>query len=727
MSVTALDGQMSIQDPRNPVLQEVYHHPDYRVVAAFLLGWVLISSAYYALSSRLLRDLPQRAVRLCMCKRDKKRDKDVEAAEDDIEKEDFSSRPPSQQEVDASASLFILNLCFVLAALASFCSLLNMGGGTGISVGCTIVIAWSSMASQSVRIVGLLMLSWRLRRLGAKQLEVYALWFGLFIVLGLVFAVNATGTGAVSVLGPSGVSICYRQYFWPVALTLSGVVMFLEIYVAVRLFLVGSPTATTWLGGLGRIFSIEVARPMSLFVLDAATVIQAAIWVDSLAQFVPFSLASLLVIGVFNYHGRVREGVTCLDDSPPSRRISGYTDRRFSTRPNSLLEPSPFLLHFMERPMSPDSHAHTVPVRSRPAMAHADGQDGDFVLHISTATSEDQDAVAVEPPRSAPAHLSESPQPLQSATRHILPFQVQYVERLEREAAAVQTGPVPPRRDRPKVFVVIDEDEQGTSTANAIRRSRQSIIGSDIIRMTPTTTPRKKRRFSILLSPESATPSANPYRSPRDSHSTSRTQRTSFSPYPHVQRSPTVQSEHAEHCVSPSSDYLSPEGTPRHFSWRVGMSRQQSVTSSRTAPRDELPTVMEGSSTIRTLSTPSRVPSRVQTRRLTFGQPVKPPPRRVNTAAARNALPPIVVPPPLVSRAASTGSMRSGPSPLPSADIPPVPPMPSPLLLSPVGGSKNVRGPRPSPSAGNSPATSPRVSVVGESSNNDNRDSQGSS
>lgn len=70
------------------------------------------------------------------------------------------------------------------------------------------------MASQSVRIVGLLMLSWRLRRLGAKQLEVYALWFGLFIVLGmsdslldsmrrcslslgLVFAVNATGTGAV--------------------------------------------------------------------------------------------------------------------------------------------------------------------------------------------------------------------------------------------------------------------------------------------------------------------------------------------------------------------------------------------------------------------------------------------------------------------------------------------------------------------------------------------------
>ena len=376
--------------------------------------------------------------------------------------------------------------------------------------------------------------------------------------------------------------------------------------------------------------------------------------------------------------------------------------------------------------MSPDSHANTVPVRSRPAMAHTDGQDGDFVLHISASTPEGQDPVSVEPPRSAPANLIEIPQPLQSATRHILPFQVQYVERLEREAAAVQTGPVPPRRDRPKVFVVIDEDEQGTSTANPSRRSRQSIIGSDIIRMTPTATPRKKRKFSFLWSPESAAPSAYPYSSPRDSRSTGRTQMTSFSAYPHVERSPTVQSEHPEHCASPPSGYLSPEDASRHFSWRTGTSRHQSGTSARTLPRDELPTVMEGSSTGRTSSAPSRTTSRTQTRRLTFGQPVKPPPRRANTTATRNALPPIVVPSPTLPRSASTGSMRSGPSPIPSADIPPVPPMPSPLLLSPVGGTKNVKGPRPPPSVATSPATSPRVSRAVESPSNANRVSQGS-
>lgn len=372
--------------------------------------------------------------------------------------------------------------------------------------------------------------------------------------------------------------------------------------------------------------------------------------------------------------------------------------------------------------MSPDSHANTVPVRHRSLMAHANGQDGDFVLHISTTTAEDQDTGAVEPPHSAPANLSESPQPLQSATRHILPFQVQYVERLEREAAAVQTGPLPPRRDRPKVFVVIDDAEPGTSTASP-RRSRQSIIGSDIIRMTPTTTPHKKRKFSFLWSPDSAAPSAFPYSSPRDSRSTTRTQLTSFSAYPHVERSPTVQSEYAEHCVSPTSGYLSPEDTSRHFSWRVGRSRHQSAASA-------LPTVMESSSTIRTSSAPSRVSSRVPTRRLTFGQPVKPPPRRANTAA-RDALSPIAVPPLAVSRSASTGSTRPSLPPILSAEaIPPVPLMPSPLLISPVGGTKNVKGPRPSPSAAASPAPSPRASasLVSKSSNNDDhRDSHGSS
>ena len=204
------------------------------------------------------------------------------------------------------------------------------------------------MASQSVRIVGLLMLSWKLRRLGAKRLEVYALWLGLLVVLGALYwriyihycahycqvlclplmllglvlsgafqcdgvpirshksaSVSSDPQAFLSVTDNS-VSPVYwfpdnliltPASFWPVALTLSGVVMFLEIYVAVRLFFVGTPKATTWLGTFGRVFSIEVARPMSLFVLDAATVVQAAVWVDSLAQFVPFSLASLLVIG----------------------------------------------------------------------------------------------------------------------------------------------------------------------------------------------------------------------------------------------------------------------------------------------------------------------------------------------------------------------------------------------------------------------------------------------
>ncbi|KZT74386.1 hypothetical protein DAEQUDRAFT_190835 [Daedalea quercina L-15889] len=201
MPVSSLDGQVSIQDPRNPVLQEVTNHPDYRVIAAFFLGWVLISGAYCALNSKVIRELAGWGTRLCMGKRGKKYLNDIEAAADqetDGEKRDEdAAHAPTQQDVDTNASLFILNLCFVLAALASFCSLLNLGGQEGNSIACTVVIAWSSMASQSVRIVGLLILTWRLRHLGIKRLELYALWFGLLVVLGLVLAVNATGTGAV--------------------------------------------------------------------------------------------------------------------------------------------------------------------------------------------------------------------------------------------------------------------------------------------------------------------------------------------------------------------------------------------------------------------------------------------------------------------------------------------------------------------------------------------------
>ncbi|KAH9938153.1 uncharacterized protein B0H18DRAFT_5181 [Fomitopsis serialis] len=717
MPVTAIDGQVSIQDPRNPVLQEVLNHPDYRVVASFLLGWVLVSSAYCAFSSKLIRELACRGARLCMGKRAKKPVKDIEAAgssEDENEK-CSTTRVATQQEADDNASLFILNLCFALAALASFCSLLNLGGQKGNSVACTVVVAWSSMASQSVRIVGLLMLTWRLRRFGMKRLETYALWFGLLVVLGLVFALNATGTGAISVIGPSGVGICYRQYFWPVALSLSGVVIFLEVYVAVRVFVLGTTHVTTRKSLLRRLFNMEVARPMSLFALDVATVVQGAMWVDSLAQFIPFSLASLLVIGVFNYTG-AREGVS-FDEFPHPRRISLVTDeQRFSAqRPNSLLEPSPFLLQFMERPMSPDSNVNTVPVRPVSTRGHIDEQDGDLVLHISAASLDDQDTADVEPPHSAPANLTEMPSAPFSGSRHILPFQVQYVERLEREAAAIPTGPLPPRRDRPKVFVVIDEDDQGLSPG--ARRSRASIIGSDIIRTTPTT-PHNKRKLSFLWSPESSVPSGYPYASPRNSHSTARTQMTAFSAYPHVERSPTVHSEHTDQHLGRQDSYLSPEEPSRRFSWRTA-SRHQSVMSSRTSPRDELPTVMEGSSTFRTSSVPSRPASRVQSRRLTFGQPIKPPSRRSTSITARNPVSPQALP-----RLSSYPSLREAISSLLSPEIPPVPPMPSPLTSPSTGlglpevanlsGMSNVRGPLLPPLAITSPSTSPHAAQAEE-------------
>lgn len=46
------------------------------------------------------------------------------------------------------------------------------------------VVAWGSMAAESARIFGLLMLSWRLRRLGIRFVESCVFWVGLLAVLG---------------------------------------------------------------------------------------------------------------------------------------------------------------------------------------------------------------------------------------------------------------------------------------------------------------------------------------------------------------------------------------------------------------------------------------------------------------------------------------------------------------------------------------------------------------
>jgi len=707
MSSADLNGQVSVQDPQNPIIEEILIHPDFRIIAAFFLGWVFLSSVYHASSSTLLRGALSRLFLRCSFRRTKKKNVgDVEAptSHEKISTiADSDELPRARRDIDDSALVFILNLCFAFAGLAEFCSLLDLGGPNGDTVACAFVIAWGSMAAQSARIAGLLMLSWKLSRLGAKRWEIYIFWAGLLSVLGLVFALNATGTGTTSLIGPNGMSICYKRYFLPLSVSLSATLLALELYTIVRFVSIGLARSQAW-SIYSSLFNINVARAASLLVLDGCTAVPAAIWVNTLAQYIPFALGALLVIAVYNHserrygYGNRRQG---LDHSGGN---SVFNVQRLSN--NSLLTPSPFLLHFLDSPIHPGP-----PQQNTRASYHArppPGLDQDIVLDIrrDEEDSSDFDYEDVPPPpHSAPAILDGPMQKENSRPRRILPFQVQYMERLEQEEAAVSTGPIVRQpRERPQVFVVVDENDE--DAPRDARNSRATVFGSDIIRIAPRT-PRRKRQDSRLWSPQSAVPSS--FVAPSTRHSAQRphsTLRNSiFSAYAHLRRSPSTETPSAytpRHSSQPDS-MLSPQESTGMYSWRLW--NRQSPISSPATGRDELPTVIERSPdrTERPSLTPSSTFGR--SKRQTFGQSWKNG-RQIDkrfSTMSRDSLAPIVVPPPSL--------VRFGRSPrevIPPLPITPLPAVSPPPLASPygagrgagllLGGTGVIRGPRPPPS-----------------------------
>ncbi|CCM01588.1 uncharacterized protein FIBRA_03648 [Fibroporia radiculosa] len=571
-------GQLlSVQDPQASVIGEISKHPDFRVVAAFFLGWVFLCSAHLTVLSPLIRDAFHQLFTACSRWRRRRRVADLEhLAEKDVDVADDRMASGRQLENEDSAFVFILNLCFASAALANLCSLLNLGThGEGIA--CTFIIAWGSMASYSVRMTGLLMISWKLRRLGVKRAELYILWFGLLCVLGLVFALNATGTGKTSVLESTEVSICYKQYVSSISFSLSAILMALELYTAIRIVskrLNGNNSSPT---------TIDVARPVCLLIFDAAIIIPATRWCNTLVQYIPYSLGALLVIGVFNY--RSSTAVTEGD------KIEPYHGPR-----NTILMPSPFLLHFLD---TPNPHA---PPQYNARLS----QYGDVIFHIGPddGNSSSEESAPEEniltAPFSAPADLDGTFSEQQRQTRHILPHQVKYAERFE-NVDVLPTGPVVrPPRERPQVFVVTEGEN------SRVQRPRPfSLIGSDIIRLTPRT-PSRKRKDSRLWSPVSTSRLSQAYSSPRDSASGPFPSYNTFGGYAYLGRD--RQSITRDSMIS-HADFSRGRQLP--------LQPRQSHPSSREQDEGELGPVAEMSNP----DDPSTPPSgHVTNRRLTFGQ-----------------------------------------------------------------------------------------------------------
>lgn len=705
-----LGGQVAVEDPQAPSVQEFYAHPDYRVIAAFFLGWVFLISVYHIVCCALLRDVIRRLCLALRLSQPRMNTGDVEAPSSQEKAQDSRDSDQSSMtrwEINDSAFVFILNLCFAFTAVAEFASLLNLDSPNGDSVACAFVVAWGSMAAESARIFGLLMLSWRLRRLGIRFVESCVFWVGLLAVLGLVFALNATGPGTTSILAPNGISICYKQIYLPLSVALSGTLMGLELYTILR-FVSLATYRPLGVRVVSKGFaSLNVARAASLFALDLCTLVPGLWWVNTLAQNLPFCFSALLVIGTFNYPEKQERSAT-----PRRQRSHDYNPRNSSAlnmqrmSHNSLLTPSPFLLHFTDTPLAsmpnetlrPSQHGRT-----------GSGAGRDLVLHITRESTLNfpgnaQPSDIPAPPHSAPPKLTDPSEANESRSRKILPFQVEYARHLEEQAESLPTGPIVRKpKERPHMFVVIhDEDSEPTVEKH---NSHGTIMGSDIIRLTPRT-PRTKPSDSRLLSPDSAAPSCFPYSPVNDpvpipcsAFYRSTSSSSAYTQNKYSMSGESSADEYAQSMVPPDS-MRSPSDSPRRFSWRF---LRQSYASTRTQAREELPTVLEGSSDSHS-SLPRSSTGRSRSRRTTFGQskqsvmsPDEPMPARV----------------PSLSRLATIfkGDIPPSIPPLPFTPVLPASPL---LVASPtgsgigrgtglLGGTSMVRGPRPPRSGSKSP------------------------
>ncbi|KAM5540512.1 hypothetical protein V8D89_005970 [Ganoderma adspersum] len=320
------------------------------------------------------------------------------------------------------------------------------------------------MAAQAARLVGLVVLVLELHFRRGTSLEFYCLCAALVVGLSFVLAYTATNTGAISVVNTLGLAVCNRIPFAPTALLSSFAFIILELYVGARFL--------DWHGcqtSLGAFFmqsaNRQVARAGSLFLLEILTVVPNAVVTNQLAQFIPFSIGALVVLGVFNYG--IKDSIAV-----PASRIP--TPLVLSIQPSRV--PTPLSIPQPTGP--PPSVVGAEAPRDTSGIQPEEQElvlDSPFVpIHPRRKVHPPSLVPSSAPPRIGDTSIFDAQQ-----KRPILPFQVQYAEQLERH---IHTGPiVAPIRtklQRPQVQVVIEDTEPDERMLKS-----SSIIGSDIVRL----------------------------------------------------------------------------------------------------------------------------------------------------------------------------------------------------------------------------------------------------
>ncbi|CDO75583.1 hypothetical protein BN946_scf184858.g23 [Trametes cinnabarina] len=550
MSANSSYSPALLEADEAPFAAEFLRHPDYRVTAGFLLGWVFWSSFYNTHQSRFFQQIGRVLWCFLRGKRDSAYANDVEAwapkdekCQGPDESGQTSIPPPISNE---TALAFTLNLCFSFASFAKFCSILAYDPG-GANTVC-------------VR--------------GTRRAEFLSLCAALVIALSFVLAFNATNTGDVVPIGSLMVAICVVDRYVPTAILTSATSVFLELYMVIRNLSWEDRTAGLFYM-LRRSANLRVAQASSLLLIDVLTVAPKVTNTNVLAQFVPFSLGALIVLIAFNRRAQDKTQV----DSAPGGPSKGRS-RRQTPGPLTLLSRSP-----------PHPTVDSSPASSEKGDVIAiDTPMGQPCLVHSTRT-----ASPVIVPSSAPPRIGDAPVFSDLQANQILPFQTQYAERLERHIHTGPIVPLRPKRQRPHIQVVVEDME--LVKASPLDRAPSTIIGSDIIRLPSAVAAARKGRKAwssgSAMTPSDSTngtsSAATPTTTVRDSNLSMAT--SAFSRSAGGSRSilSGVLSRQA------SQKARSPAETSLRMPWRSAP--RASFASGRTfGGREELPAVTEGRS-----------------------------------------------------------------------------------------------------------------------------------
>ncbi|KAF8529211.1 hypothetical protein BU17DRAFT_80400 [Hysterangium stoloniferum] len=297
----------------------------HRQVATFFLGFVFISSIHFAIHVPI--SILSRLRNLLLGHRPSPLDSPIDEKVNTWLGSSASSVSSFPPRPITNNLVLGLTLCFAMASVAEFGSLLVFDRQHGLA-GCAFLVAWSGMAGQSAKLLGLLKLSLDLKKMGVKRWETYAFWAWLAMALIIMFVSNAISVGAIHPIRGSrnaNNALCLRDRHVAVSVLSTVVDVIMEVYCFIRISYLVVPAFLSPQHKVEAFLDVRVARALTLLMLDIATAAPSAMFFDVLADTLPYSIVALLVLSAFNH--RSPETTLATTASIPLTRAESHRSR----------------------------------------------------------------------------------------------------------------------------------------------------------------------------------------------------------------------------------------------------------------------------------------------------------------------------------------------------------------------------------------------------------------